>query len=163
MKNEPYFWYTLGYEFGMFDDKLHAMKMVFVHNFGVTSYKVKLCAYLQQILLKQLEEKLTKLVLKEYKTEYLPGYDIIVKDLFKINKPLCNDTTELSVITSPRKLSKSYKTIFDDHIHFMKLFIFKINSLFFNDKNDIINQLTDGIDKLREIIYNKRIYDDYSA
>lgn len=163
MINEPYFWYTLGYEFGIFDDKIHAMKMIFVHNFGVTSYFVKICAHIQQNLLKQLEEELTKLVMKEYKTEYLPGYDIIVKDIFKINKPLNNDTTELSIITSPRKLSKSYRTIFEDHLHFMRLFVVKLKSLFFDDNNEIINNLIEGIDKLKEIINNKRIYDDYSA
>ena len=106
MKNEPYLWYTLGYEFGMFDEKIHMMKMTFLHNYGVTSYFVRLCAYIQQNLLKKLEEELTKLILKDYKTEYLPGYDIVVKDIFKINRPLNNDTTELSVISSPRKLPK---------------------------------------------------------
>jgi len=159
MKNEPYLWYTLGYEFGMFDEKIHIMKMTFLHNYGVTSYFVRLCAHIQQTLLKKLEEELTKLILKEYKSEYLPGYDIVIKDIFKINRPLQNDTTELSVVSSPRKLPKYYKSTFDDSICFMSSYITKINLLFFNGKNDVVNKIIEGIDRLKDIIYNKRMYE----
>lgn len=161
MNNEPYLWYNLGYEFGIFDEKLYLMKMTFLHNFGVTSYFVKLCAYIQQNLFKKLEEELTNIITKEYKTEYLPGYDIMVKDIFKINRPLKNDTTELSVITSPRKLPKYYKLLLIDSIYFMRSYIIKIYLLFFNNKNknNTINDMIESIDKLKEIILNKRLYD----
>lgn len=161
--NEPFFWYTLGHGFGTFDNKLQTMKMTFLHNFGVLSYYVRLCAYMQQTLLKQLEDQLTGLVIKEYKTSVLPGYpNVLVKDLFKINRPIQNDTTELSAITSPRKIPKSYKEIFNDSIYFMKSYIKTINKLFYKNKNKTVNQIIMGLDKLSQAIKNKRIYDDYS-
>ena len=44
----------------------------------------------------------------------------------------------------------------------MKSYIIKINLLFFNNNNEIVNNLIELLDKLKDIIYNKRLYDDYS-
>lgn len=161
MKNEPYFWYNLGYDFGSFDEKIHIIKMTFLHNFQINSYYVKLCIYIQQVLLKHLESELTAIVEKEYTSEYLPGYpDVMIKNIFKINCPINNDTTTISVISYPNKIPYSYKEKFEEYIRFMKSYINKIDEMFYKSSNKTVNQLVNGLEKLGNIIQNKRIYED---
>lgn len=161
MKINDAYWYSMGQYFGKINNKLYLIKLNLLNNYGPDHYYFKICAYINHILIPQIESELTEYVINEYRDEiYLPTLDtIMIKDIFHtLNRHSTNDTTVLTPITYSNSLPIEYKLEFQSIVEFVSSYIYNINMDLFNGKNKTIKKTMVVLDKLQIIINNNKIY-----
>jgi hypothetical protein len=154
-------WYDLGHEMGHVSQIDSYLDAIFKCRYGVSHRYSRLCQGLWHKLV-ILRRQLDEIIYSEHSAIRSPdGECIQARDVFHvINTDPCDDLKYEEPVNYQlvHSLPKETKDIINHSTRFVKDYVNKLNTMFFNNKNKDVRKILNLMDKLEEIVKGSIVF-----